>query len=50
MGLDDLVESALLHVLHDDVEVEGVAEESVELDYVGMGEEETDLQLLHELI
>ena len=49
-AFDEPVEGAVLHILHEDVEVEGVLEAAVELDHVGVRQEETDLNLLDELL
>lgn len=50
VDLDVLVERAVLHVLHQDVEVGLVAEEPVHLDHVGVVGVHVYLQLLHELV
>lgn len=49
-SLDHLVQSSFLHVFHHDIDVCRVMEEAVHLNYVWVVEEETNLQLLCELL
>ena len=49
-SLDHLVQSSFLHVLHHDIDACGVVEETVHFHDVWVVEEETDLQLLCELL
>lgn len=48
--LYDLVKRAFLHILHQDVEIHCIMEEPIKFNHVRMGEEETDLQFLDELL
>lgn len=48
--LDESEEIATLHVLHDDVEVCDIIEESIQRDYIGVVEEELDLNLVDKLL
>jgi len=48
--LDVAEETAALHILHDDVKVREVIEETVEFDDVGVVQEHLDLDLVDELL
>jgi len=49
-ALDQAIEWSILHVLHENVEIEGILEKAVEFYHVGVCQEETDLDLLNELL
>lgn len=48
--LDQPIERAFFHVLHENVEVKSVVKETIEFDHISVVQEQTDLHLLDELL